>query len=209
MVTWDLAGCLPRLLSRSEHCSNQDDTNRWTIRKRCRPRGHERQDNRLRGVFQRISERDKATSNANAPQTRFRTIAETMCETASFYAVRIKNVSRPWIKCEARAHPSALKRRLGCRAIRRPGEIAKCARLDQRVFHQRLVETRDAKGDPVFGKQRSSHGLDSGELLRSPSRNFKNVTGANRNSRQLTEINEALERKECFFDVDQPLSDLI
>src|SRR5947199_5776332 len=51
--------------------------------------------------------------------------------------------------------------------------------------------------------------LDSGELLRSPSRNFKNVTGANRNSRQLTEINEALERKESFFDVDQPLSDLI
>ena len=51
--------------------------------------------------------------------------------------------------------------------------------------------------------------LDSGELLRSPSRNFKNVTGANRNSRQLTEINEAFERKECFFDVDQPLSDLI
>jgi hypothetical protein len=47
------------------------------------------------------------------------------------------------------------------------------------------------------------------ELLRSPSRNFKNVTGANRNSRQLTEIDEALERNECFFDTDQPLSDLI
>ena len=83
------------------------------------------------------------------------------------------------------------------------------ARLDQRVFHQRLVEIRDAKGDPVVGKQRSSHGLDSGELLRSLSRKFKNVTAANRNSRQLTEVNEALERKECFFDVDQPLSDLI
>jgi hypothetical protein len=40
-------------------------------------------------------------------------------------------------------------------------------------------------------------------------RNFKNVTGANRNSRQLTEIDEALERNECFFDTDQPLSDLI
>jgi head-tail adaptor len=25
----------------------------------------------------------------------------------------------------------------------------KCARLDQRVFHQRLVETRDAKGDQL------------------------------------------------------------
>ena len=82
----------------------------------------------------------------------------------------------------------------------------KSARLDQRVFHQRLVETRDAKGDPVVGKQGSSHGLDSGELLRSLSRKFENVTAANRNSRQLTEV-EALERKECFFDVDQPLSD--
>ena len=85
----------------------------------------------------------------------------------------------------------------------------KCACLDQRVFHERLVETRDAKGDKVVGKQGSSHGLDSGELFRSLSRKFKNVTAANLNSRQLTEVNEALERKECFFDLDQPLSDFI
>ena len=36
---------------------------------------------------------------------------------------------------------------------------------------------------------------NSGELLRSPARNFENVTGANRHPRQLTEINEARERK--------------
>jgi hypothetical protein len=46
-------------------------------------------------------------------------------------------------------------------------------------------------------------------LLRSVSRKFKNVTGANRNSRQLTEIDEALEGKVFLFDVDQSLSDLI
>ena len=85
--------------------------------------------------------------------------------------------------------------------VRRLGEIVKCARLDQRVFHQRLVETRDAKGDPAAGKQRSSNGLDSGELLRSPARNFKNVTGANRHIRQLTEINEALERGRNTFSM--------
>src|SRR5437763_15801351 len=44
-------------------------------------------------------------------------------------------------------------------------------------------------------KQRSSHGPDSGDLLPSPARNFKNMTRANRHSRQLTEINEARERK--------------
>ena len=54
-----------------------------------------------------------------------------------------------------------------------------------------------------------SHRLDASELLRSLSRKFKKVTAANRNGRQLTEINEALERKGFFFDVDQPLSDLI
>ena len=57
----------------------------------------------------------------------------------------------------------------------RISKIAKCACLDQGIFHQRLVNRRDAKGDQVVGKQRSLHGFDSGELLRSLSRKFKNV----------------------------------
>ena len=35
------------------------------------------------------------------------------------------------------------------------------------------------------------------------------MTGSNRHSRQLTEINEAFERRKYFFNVDQPVSDLI
>jgi len=46
-------------------------------------------------------------------------------------------------------------------------------------------------------------------LLGSPSRKLKNVTGANRNRRQSTEINEALEWASYLFKNEQPLSYLV
>src|SRR4029450_4713677 len=87
--------------------------------------------------------------------------------------------------------------------------IAKCACPNRRVLHQRLIYTRDAEADPVVAKQRCAHRCNSREFLRSLSRKLKNVTRANRNHRQSTEINEALEWTGYFFDDEQPFSDLV
>jgi len=71
---------------------------------------------------------------------------------------------------------------------------------DPRVLHQLLIYTRDAEVAPVVAKQGRAHWCNSCELFPSLSRELKNVTRADRNRRQSTEINEALERTGYFFD---------
>ena len=75
-----------------------------------------------------------------------------------------------------------------------------------RVFSIRVSYKR-AMPKPTHSSQNNAVRTDSSELLRSLSRKFKKVTGANRNSCQPAQINEALGWKGYFFDGDQPFSD--
>ena len=59
------------------------------------------------------------------------------------------------------------------------GAVAKCAHIDRRFLHQTLVETGDAKTDPILAKHGRLDRRDSGELLSPLPGKLKNMLGAN------------------------------